>query len=195
MGIGCIVHGYIECPGYGWQPGDKRVFRQNRRVIQQLPDSDPEWPFFTKNMFSMLPLRTTLERCIPQYESQVIHFAGVYKNMYKIEGEWLGKFERLLSNLCWLSAVAIAEGSRLRYEWSVDIGRVAEQYQRDPPVPPREWSFQCWEFDLQLVPPAMAIDGKFNSEYHVTPPKSIFDDGPDDWKQSWKRFFHRRKRG
>jgi len=167
MGIGVIVHGYIDCPGYGWQPEDKRVFHQNRRVIRRLPESDSEWPFFTRNMFSMLPLRPSLERCIPQYEDQVIHFAGAYKNMYIIEAEWLTKFERLLSNLCWYSAVAIVDFSKLRYEWSLDISSVADQYRHDPPVPPREWSFQCFQLDSQAIAHKEAIDGTFESPYHV----------------------------
>lgn len=172
MGIGVIIHGYIECPGHGWQAEDKRVFHQNRRVIEGLPDSDHQWPFFTRNMFSMLPLRHSLERCIPQYEAQIIHFAGVYKNMYVMEAEWLSKFERLLSNLCWYSAVAIVEFSQFRYEWSIDVGGVAEQYLRVPPLPPREWSFQCYRTNSEAVPMNEAIDGAFKSPYHVNRKKT-----------------------
>ena len=167
MGIGVIVHGYIECPGYGWQGADKRVFHQNRRVIDRLPESDPEWPFFTRNMFSILPLRASLEQCIPQYEEQIIHFAGSYKNMFVLEAVWLSKFERLLSKLCWFSAVAIVEFSKLRYEWSVDIEAVADQYRCDPPVPPDKWSFRCCRFDLRSIPQNEAIDGTFSSEHHL----------------------------
>ena len=166
MGIGVIVHGYIECPGWGWQAEDRRVFHQNRRVLQKLPDSDPEWPFLTGNMFSMLPLRSSYDRCIPQYEVQIIHFAAVYKDCFIIEADWLAKFERLLSMLCWFSAVAIVEFSSLRYEWSVDIARVAEQYRQHPPVPPGDWSFRCYRLESQPLSPAEAIDGEFNSKYH-----------------------------
>jgi len=72
----------------------KRVSRLNRRVLAALPESHQEWPFLTRGMFSMLPLRTSCERRIPQYEDQVIHFAGDYKDMWTLEAAWVVKFER-----------------------------------------------------------------------------------------------------
>src|SRR5262249_5236424 len=89
MGIGVVVHGFIEFVGSGRQPEWKRVFRHNRRVINSLPVSDGEWPFMPRVMFSVLPLRPSLERCIPQYENGLIHFAGDYKNMYLLEADWV----------------------------------------------------------------------------------------------------------
>src|SRR2546426_3154599 len=115
MGIGVIVHGFIVCPGWGHQVEDQRVFHHNKKVIEQLPVSDPEWPFLTRSMFSMLPLRTAVELCVPQYESQVIHFAGSYKDMFLATPEWLTKFEGLLSRLCWFSAIATIWSQK--YEW------------------------------------------------------------------------------
>lgn len=169
MGTGVVVYGYIDCPGYGWQVQDKRVFRHNRRVLKSLPDSDPDWPFITRNMFSVLPLRPSVSRCIPQYESQVIHFAGSYKNMYVLDAAWLHKFESLLSKLCWFEAVAMVDFSRLRYQWSVNMGDVSPGYSANPPVPPAHWAFSCTQWAEEPAP-STAIDEQFESVHHVAHP-------------------------
>lgn len=167
MGIGVVVQGYIECPGYAHMVENKRVYRANRRVILSLPVSDPDWPFITRDMFSMLPLRPSTDRRIAQYESDLIHFAGDYKNMYLLEADWVQKFEKLLSRLCWFRAVATLEFSLLRYEWEVDFKHIGQRYQGNPPQPPTEWSFKCFGIERKPLAAQMAVDGILVSQYHT----------------------------
>jgi hypothetical protein len=166
MGVGIIVHGYIVSPHYFAAPESNRIHRANRRVLRGLPVSDSEWPFITREMFSLLPLRRTSERRIPQYEHQVIHFAGEYKNMYVLEADWVLKFEeRLLSRLCWYRAAVIVEFTHLLYEWEVPRNHVG--YRSDPPEPPTQWSFRCSRIQAQALVVSDAVDGVVASPYHV----------------------------
>jgi hypothetical protein len=165
MGTGIIVHGYITCPGWGHQDSDRRVFHHNAKIIDQLPISDPEWPFITRTMFSALPLRTSLEKCVPQYETQIIHFAGSYKDMFSLSAEWLTKFEKLLSQLCWFNANVIA--SSRAFQWAVEMEKAAELYRQDPPTPPDKWHFGCVELFEKELNQAEAIVGEFISKHHI----------------------------
>jgi hypothetical protein len=167
MGIGVVLHGYIQCPGYAHMAENKRVYRANRRVILGLPLSDPIWPFITRDMFSVLPLRPSMERQIAQYENHLIHFAGDYKNMYILEADWVCKFESLLSRLCWYRAVVMLEFGGLRYEWEVPFKHIGERYLGNPPQPPTEWSFECYRVDRKPLTSREAIDGPLNSPYHT----------------------------
>jgi hypothetical protein len=167
MGIGVVIHGYIECPGYAYTAETKRVYRANRRVILGLPVSDSEWPFITRDMFSVLPLRPTWDRRIAQYENQLIHFAGDYKNMYVLEADWVRKFESLLAKLCWYRAAVMLEFSALRYEWEVPFDHVADRHRENPPRPPTEWSFQCFRMEQEPLSIGEAIDGPLSSPHHV----------------------------
>jgi hypothetical protein len=142
MGIGVDIFGYIRCPGYGWQKEDQRIFRHNRRVIAHLPLTDDEWPYVTRRMFSMLPLWTEMNKSVPQYQDQLIHFAASYKNMYSIEDEWFIKFEKTLAQLCWLDAVVINGFSNDEYRWKAESTTYLGQYTRQPPVPPSRWTFE-----------------------------------------------------
>jgi len=167
MGIGVIIHGYIECPGFARSADTKRVYRANRRVILGLPISDRDWPYLTRDMFSMLPLRPSIDRRIAQYENQVIHFAGDYKDMYRIEAGWLRKFEGLLSRLCWYRAAAMIEDSWFRYEWRVSFDHIGDRYHSNPPRPPTEWTFKCSRMTQQPLLPNEAIGEAFDSPHHV----------------------------
>jgi hypothetical protein len=165
MGIGVVLHGCIECPGHAHMVETKRVYRANRRVLRTLPVSDSEWPFMTRDMFSMLPLRPSMDRQIPQYDHQVIHFAGDYKNMYILEADWIRKFEEVLSRLCWYRAVVILEFSSLRYEWEVAF-KHWDRYMANPPLPPTEWTFQCFRMEQKPLAEPEAVDGTIASAYH-----------------------------
>jgi hypothetical protein len=166
MGIGVILHGYIECPGYARAAETRRVYRANRRVILGLPVSDPDWPFITRDMFSVLPLRPTWDRRVAQYENHVIHFAGDYKNMHVLEADWVRKFEGLLSRLCWYRAVVMLEFG-LRYEWEVAFDHIGERYNGNPPRPPTEWSFTCHRVERRPMSVMEAVDGRLISSHHV----------------------------
>ena len=142
-------------------------YRANRRAIRALPLSDPDWPFINRELFTVQPLRTLLELQIPQYESYLIHFGGTYKNMYILQAEWIAKFEKLLSRLCWYRAVVLLEFGALRYEWNIDFKQVGDRYLRDPPEPPTEWSFQCFQSQRNPLDMREAVDGPLDSRYHT----------------------------
>jgi hypothetical protein len=165
MGIGVILHGYVDCPGYAYTAETKRVYRANRRVILGLPVSDPDWPFITRDMFSVLPLRPTRDRQIAQYENHVIHFAGSYKDMWVLEADWVRKFEALLRRLCWYRAVVML--GTLRYEWNVSFDHIGGRYRENPPRPPTEWVFQYYRMEARSLSASEAIDGPLTSPHHV----------------------------
>ncbi len=169
MGMGVNIFGYIDCPGYGWQREDQRVFQQNRRVIEHLPESDPEWPSITRSMFSLLPLPRSSEVGIPQYENQLIHFAGSYRNMFVIEAKWLSKFESILSRLCWFSATVINDFAGMEYCWNIDYAAFGHAYQSVPPRPPTQWSFEFHKLEPVPVETKVAIQGTFSSKGHGSP--------------------------
>jgi hypothetical protein len=160
MAIGVVVHGVIEYVCYGHDPESKRVYRHNKRVIDSLPVSDGEWPFMPRVMFSILPIRASIERKIPQYENGLIHFAGDYKNMYSLEAEWIQKFEeRLLRRLCWSRAVVNLDFSGLRYEWQAQLA--------DKDDVPRQWMFRCLQVIAERIEPREAIEGGWASPFQV----------------------------
>jgi len=166
MGIGVVIHGYISCYGFINQPDVKRVFRHNQRVLKQLPNPDPEWPFLPREMFSMLPLRTDQRLGIPQYEHQIIHFAGDYKNMYLLQADWVRKFEQLLSRLVWTKAVVMLDFSDLRYEWNVPP-EFDDGFSHDPPIPPTRWTFQSYRIDSTSA--GEFVEGLLVSPHHIKP--------------------------
>lgn len=173
MGVGIIVHGYIECPGMSWQEPDKSVFRHNRKIIDRLPLKD-DWPMICKSMFSVLPLNNRNDGVyLPQYDKGVIHFAGDYKGMWVLDDAWIHKFEdRLLSKLCWFKAVVRVCG--YLYEWKTDHRNVWNLYSSIPPKPPRQWEFSCYLEHQSTVHPSRILDRNFRSKYH-----SVSDSSPN----------------
>ncbi len=158
MGIGIIIHGYIESLGFGSQKESKRVYRHNKAVINSIPDINDDWPFFTKRMFSVLPLRTSFNENIPQYDSLVISFGASYKNMYILEAEWINKFEALLKKLCWESAIVYNDFTNLKYVWEVEE-ESHKNFYNDPPLPPKKWKFSCFKYEETEIDSKDAIDG------------------------------------
>lgn len=159
MGVGVIIHGVIESTGFGGQKESKRVYRHNKSVINSLPDISDTWPFFSKRMFSVLPLRNSMDVHLPQYESLVISFGASYKNMYAPEAEWIIKFESLLKRLCWDRAIVYNDFAAYRYVWKVDSEEGHQNFFHDPPLPPRSWEFTCYKSNYSEVSPSEAIDG------------------------------------
>jgi hypothetical protein len=159
MGIGVVVHGIIESPGWASQETSVRAYRHNRRVIEALPQSDSEWPFITRSMFSILPLRPSFDIRIAQYETAIIHFAGVYKNMYHLDADWVRKFERLLARLCWTRAIVYNEFSCIFHKWDSDWP--TESFMHDPPIPPKRWTLTCGQIKVEPITFAGAIDGDY----------------------------------
>jgi len=159
MGIGVVVHGIIKSPGWANQEPSERTYAHNQRVIEALPEGDTEWPYITRSMFSILPLRRSLDMNIPQYEDAVIHFAGGYKGMLILEADWIRKFEKLLAQLCWTRATVYNAFSSLVYEWESDWP--SESFFHDPPIPPRKWKLTCGLQKIESVPLTEAVDGPY----------------------------------
>lgn len=159
MGIGVIVHGFIRTPGWGTQDPSERCYAHNQRVIESLPASDPEWPFFTRSMFTIPPLRRSFAVQIPQYETAGIHFLGEYKNMYVLEAAWIRKFEGLLTRLCWIGAKVYVDFGGLLYEW--EPSSPYDGCMSNPPIPPKLWKLTCSQLKLEPIPVESAIDGKY----------------------------------
>ena len=178
MGISVVLFGYITYSALAFRDTWEHVHRHNRRVLRSLPRSDENWPFMTRSMFSIPPLRRTPELRVPHYETGLIHFAGDYKDMFHLEADWVRKFEdRLLSRLCWNDAVVTVENPGLRYEWRVpipDFKQYWEQTLRDPPTPPARWMFRCLNMNEEPIEADEAIDGELASPYHVP------------WKELWE---------
>ena len=113
MGYKVIIYGRIEGaspPSYlKTTPFRDKVYHHNRCVIEGLPDTDSEWPFLTRHMFSLaLPkLEWNYDRGI--YKTQIIHFGAslkVDRSNTDFVNQWLDKFEQqLLKPLVWYSAV------------------------------------------------------------------------------------------
>jgi hypothetical protein len=160
MGIGIVVHGVIVAPGWANQEPSLRVHRHNRRVIRALPESDAEWPFLTRSMFSFVRLRKTFAHQTPQYEHALIHFAGDYKNMFVLEAAWIRKFEALLAKLCWYEAFVYHEWLKIRYHWAAQW--TSESFLSNPPLPPSRWELKCHEMAGSEVPYAQAIEGPYS---------------------------------
>jgi hypothetical protein len=162
MGIEVIVHGFIEAPGYGGQEPSRRVYRHNRAVIRSLPEVDEVWPFFTRSMFSILPLRNENSVRIPEYGSLVIAFGASYKDMHPgLDANWIHKFERLLSRLCWNRALVWNDFSGLKYVWKLSNSVQWEGFFCDPPRPPTHWTLHCYQQHLDEIPKTDAIDGPY----------------------------------
>ena len=166
MGIGVVVHGFIQCPGHGHMAEARRLHRHNRRVIRSLPVSDPEWPFITRDMFNISSVRTSVERCVPQYENLLISFIGEYKNMYLLEAAWVEKFEQMLKRLCWDRAVVVAGFSQTSIEWSIGDSGLRDRLLASVPSPPDTWRRRAFRLDHVEVDLATVVDGDLGYANH-----------------------------
>ncbi len=162
MGIGVVIHGYISATGYGNQIESQRIHAHNSRVIDLLPESDEDWPFFPRSMFTVAPMRMTLGECIPQHENQTIQFLGDFKNQYSLDTEWVKKFELLLGRLCWDHAVVYTEFAMIRFVWDVDRELATKLFFSDPPKPPHEWTLKAYRMGDEEMPLKAAIDGGYS---------------------------------
>ncbi|MGB1221756.1 MAG: hypothetical protein ACPG43_09460, partial [Alcanivoracaceae bacterium] len=88
--------------------GDPDARRQscehNARALAALPDADG-WPFLCREMFSV-PGDDVLTG---QYQTQVIHFGMSYRAVEYEWEHWLAKFEALLKDMYWVTAVVHLE--------------------------------------------------------------------------------------
>jgi hypothetical protein len=134
-----ILYGRII--GATGRPGTSGYFdmhKRNRAIINRLPGND-DWPWLVRGMFA-------LPAGHPQgtFRRQVIHFgASIKDDPYNraLWEEWLGKFEALLRQLYWRSAVVHLatdfEPDRV-FEWRPTEAANAGLY-AEPPRPVGEW--------------------------------------------------------
>jgi hypothetical protein len=134
-----ILYGRII--GATGRPGTDGYFalhERNRVALNRLPKED-DWPWLIRGMFA-------LPAGHPQgtFRRKVIHFGASIKddpNNRGIWDEWLGKFECLLRQLYWRSAVVHLstdfEPDRV-FEWRPTEAAMAGLY-AEPPRPIGEW--------------------------------------------------------
>jgi hypothetical protein len=141
------------------------MHQQNCAVINSLPATDDEWPFFTRSMFSVPELGSDQDSVrglrAPYYESIAIAFAGSYKNMYLLDAAWIRKFERLLSRLCWMSARVYNDFGSVVFTWDVDHDGVMQMLQSESASPPTRWLLTCKGLNRQ----ELKVDGIVDGDY------------------------------
>ncbi|MBU2985557.1 hypothetical protein KO528_09360 [Saccharophagus degradans] len=97
-----IVYGCIKDVTSLYSEAERR--HANRKALLMLPTSD-EWPYLSQEMFSI----PQLEPGPDNYQTEVVHFGASYKAIEYEWKNWVEKFELLLSNMYWVSAVVHLE--------------------------------------------------------------------------------------
>lgn len=97
-----IVYGCIKDFAYG--QGDAVRRQINRKAMLMLPKAD-EWPYLSQEMFAIPKIEISADN----YQTEVMHFGASYKAIEYEWAKWLEKFEALLSNMYWISAVVHLE--------------------------------------------------------------------------------------
>lgn len=97
-----IVYGCIK--DLSSNPGDVSRRQNNRNAMLALPKSE-EWPYLCQEMFSIPELEVNAEA----YLSDVMHFGASYKAIEYEWNNWIEKFEALLNQMYWVSAVVHLE--------------------------------------------------------------------------------------
>ena len=95
-----IVYGCIkDLSGDRSDPETLQRRQVNRDVMLALPDAS-NWPFLCREMFSIPNLVPDLNA----YHTEVMHFGASYRAIEYEWEQWIGKFERLLRQMYWVSA-------------------------------------------------------------------------------------------
>lgn len=92
--------------------------KANRKALLTLPRLD-DWPYLCQEMFSM-PY-SSIDK--DQYQTHVIHFGASYRAVEYEWNLWMKKFESLLSNMYWVSAIVHLETELTgthTFTWSSD---------------------------------------------------------------------------
>lgn len=97
-----IVYGCIKDLSVEKIDADRR--RRNRDAMLSLPNAD-EWPYLCKEMFSLPRVEMNGDR----YLTEVIHFGASYQAIEYEWSEWMKRFEKLLEEMYWVSAVVHLE--------------------------------------------------------------------------------------
>lgn len=139
MGHEAIIHGRIV--GASWRSGDRFFWLHdlNCNVLARIPAED-DWPWVVRGIFA-------LPASHPEgtYRRQIIHFGLSIKDDPQDHGiwdVWLGKFEVVLRQLYWWSALVHLEtefGPPRLFQWTPTEEAMQGLYD-DPPRPVTEWS-------------------------------------------------------
>ncbi|TVZ39117.1 hypothetical protein P886_3508 [Alteromonadaceae bacterium 2753L.S.0a.02] len=97
-----IVYGCIKDMANARADSQRRA--TNRRAMLALPKSE-EWPYLCQEMFSIPQLEVHAEA----YLTDVMHFGASYKAIEYEWNSWIEKFEVLLNQMYWVSAVVHLE--------------------------------------------------------------------------------------
>jgi len=97
-----IVYGCIKDIS-GFEIDEKRR-RNNRRVMMGLPKSE-DWPYLCREMFSV----PRVEVGSDSYMTEVMHFGASYRAIEYEWNEWMKRFESLLDDMYWVSAIVHLE--------------------------------------------------------------------------------------
>ncbi len=100
-----VVYGCIKDVVYTSEGSDLNTHREhNKRVMQSLPSIE-DWPLISREMFSA-PVQFT---ALDDVHTDVVHFGISYKAVEHEWQSWLNKFEDMLKQMYWVSAVVHLE--------------------------------------------------------------------------------------
>lgn len=149
MGMHTILYGCIVEMDL-WRR-DTQIFtnvrKHNKSIIRSLPMGD-SWPPLSREMFSFT--ENAIEESPDfEYGGRVIHFAGNFKGIEEDWNGWKEKFDKLLTQLYWMSAYVHlkTEYSNLwSYEWQLNLCdykyNAREDASKMPPlIQPSDWEF------------------------------------------------------
>lgn len=97
-----IVYGCIKDAVQFHNDSERR--RINRMAILALPKSD-EWPYLCQEMFAI----PRIEVGADSYQTEVMHFGASYRAIEYEWAQWMERFEALLNQMYWVSAVVHLE--------------------------------------------------------------------------------------
>lgn len=78
--------------------------RVNRDVMLSLPDAG-DWQFLCREMFAIPSERPEVN----SYQTEVMHFGASYRAIEYEWEQWIAKFEEMLQQMYWVSAVVHLE--------------------------------------------------------------------------------------
>ncbi len=120
-----IVYGCIR----DWPSADLEQCRQRRAnnlaAVQALPQGEA-WPFIGREMFSFCR-----DEDLGLYQTQVIHFGASYRAVEYEWALWVQRFEALLKQLYWTSAVVHLEtelNGTHTFRWETETGSHSPQH-------------------------------------------------------------------
>ncbi len=133
-----VIYGRISCPT--WKTDDfYRLHRINIEIINALPETDLDFPFINKSMFSF-----PNEQGI--FSEFVITFGASYKSLEYDWKLWLEKFEKILRKLFWTDVIIHTEFEligKFHFTWEADLNQIGTaNWYNENPKPLSTWNFE-----------------------------------------------------